>query len=133
MNVVQYFFQFFLFNQRNYIFQSAKKCEMTSFYMTSLHVDPNEAAKCVDITPLTLLVSLSIFTTRIQLFFKYYLVCSDINEGFDIGYFFFTSTLEFLFCITLRLGVSDFSCCILSIFASSQLNGFSSDWQDSGL
>ena len=31
-----------------YIFQSAKKCEMTSFYMTALHVDLNEAAKCVD-------------------------------------------------------------------------------------
>ena len=28
---------------------------MTSFCMTSLHVDLNEAAKCVDIIPLTLL------------------------------------------------------------------------------
>ena len=44
------FFQFFVsFNLRNYTFQSAKKCEMTSFYMTLLHVDLNEAAKCVDI------------------------------------------------------------------------------------
>ena len=35
---------------------------MTSFYMTSLHVDPNEAAKCVDIIPLTLLASYPAFT-----------------------------------------------------------------------
>ena len=40
---------FFSFNLRNYMFQSAKKCEMTSFSMTSLHVDLNEAVKCVDI------------------------------------------------------------------------------------
>ena len=40
---------FFSFNLRNYIFQSAKKCEMTSFSMMSLHFDLNEAAKCVDI------------------------------------------------------------------------------------
>ena len=53
VNGVQYFFQFFSFNLRNYILQSAKKCEMTSFCMTSLHVDLNEAAKCVDIIPLT--------------------------------------------------------------------------------
>ena len=52
MNGVQYFFSIvFSFNLRNYIFQSAKKCEMTSFYMTSLHVELNEAAKCVDIIP----------------------------------------------------------------------------------
>ena len=45
---------------RHYIFQSAKKCEMTSFRLTALHVDLNEAAKCVDIIPpLTLLASLS--------------------------------------------------------------------------
>ena len=50
------FFNFFSFNLRNNIFQSAKKCEMTSFYMTSLLVDLNEAAKCFDIIPLTLLV-----------------------------------------------------------------------------
>ena len=31
--------------------QSAKKCEMTSFSMTSLPVDVNEAAKCVDTIP----------------------------------------------------------------------------------
>ena len=60
VNGVQYLFSiFFSFNLRNYIFQSAKKCEMTSFYMTSLHVDSNEAAKCVDIIPLTLLAFVS--------------------------------------------------------------------------
>ena len=36
-------------NLRNYVFQPAKKCEMTSFSLTSLHVDLNAAAKCVDI------------------------------------------------------------------------------------
>ena len=40
---------FFSFNLRNFIFQSATKCEVTSFTITSLHVDLNEAAKCVDI------------------------------------------------------------------------------------
>ena len=30
------------------MFQSAKKCELTSFSMTSLHVGLNEAAKRVD-------------------------------------------------------------------------------------
>ena len=45
MNGVQDFFSIF--------FPSAKKCEMTSVCMTSLHVDLNEAAKCVDIIPLT--------------------------------------------------------------------------------
>ena len=44
------FFQFFLFYLRNYIFQSAEKCEMMSLTMTSLHVDLNEAAKFVDYT-----------------------------------------------------------------------------------
>ena len=45
-------FHFFSFNLRNYIFQSAKKCEMTSSYMTSLHVDLNKAGECVNIIPL---------------------------------------------------------------------------------
>ena len=53
------YFNFFSFNLRNHIFQSAKKCKMTSFSMRSLHVDLNEAAKCVDIIPLTLPASLS--------------------------------------------------------------------------
>ena len=48
------------------MFQSAKKCEMTSFSMTSLHVDLNEPAKCVDIIPLTLLASLSRLRTLVQ-------------------------------------------------------------------
>ena len=42
------FSNFFFFQSANLIFQSAKKCEMTSFSMTSLHVDLNKAAKCVD-------------------------------------------------------------------------------------
>ena len=45
VNGVQYFFTIFSpFNLKNYIFQSAKKCEMTSFSTASLHVDLNEAA-----------------------------------------------------------------------------------------
>ena len=39
---------------------------MTSFYMTSLQVDLNEAAKCVDTIPLTLLASLSRLRTLLQ-------------------------------------------------------------------
>ena len=50
VNGVQYLFSIlFSFHLRNYIFQSAKKCEMTSISMTSFHADLNEAAKCVDI------------------------------------------------------------------------------------
>ena len=49
----------FSLNLRNYIFQSAKKCEMTSFSMTSPHVDLNLAAK--------LLVSLSRLCTLVQI------------------------------------------------------------------
>ena len=51
---------------RHPVFQSAKKCEMTSFCMTLLHADLNEAAKCVDIIPLTLLASLSHLRTLVQ-------------------------------------------------------------------
>ena len=57
---------FFSFNLRNFIFQSAKKCEMTSFCMTSFHVDLNEAANCVDIIPHALLASLSRLRTLSQ-------------------------------------------------------------------
>ena len=39
---------------------------MTSFYTSSLHVDLNEAAKCVDIIPFTLLAFLSHLRTLIQ-------------------------------------------------------------------
>ena len=38
----------FSFNLRNNIFQSAKKCEMTSSSMTSLHIDLKEAANRID-------------------------------------------------------------------------------------
>ena len=41
---------FFSFNLRNYIFESTKKRETTSFSMTSFHGDLKEAAKCADIT-----------------------------------------------------------------------------------
>ena len=40
---------------------------MTSFSMMLLHVDLNEAAKCVDIIPLTLLASLSRLRTFVQI------------------------------------------------------------------
>ena len=59
-------FNFFSFNLRNYIFQSAEKCEMASFYMTSLHVELNEAAKCINIIPLTLLASLLRLRTLVK-------------------------------------------------------------------
>ena len=39
---------------------------MTSFYMTSSHVDLNEAAKSVDIIPLTLLASLTHLHTFVK-------------------------------------------------------------------
>ena len=39
---------------------------MTLFSITSLHVDLNEAAKCVNIIPLTLLASLSRLRTLVQ-------------------------------------------------------------------
>ena len=61
------FLNFFSFNLRKYIFQSAKKCEMTSFDMTSIQVDPYEAAKCVDIILLTLLASLLRLRTLVQI------------------------------------------------------------------
>ena len=54
------------FNLRSYIFQSAGKCEMTSSYMMSLHVNLNEATKCVDIIPLTSLPSLTHLRTLVQ-------------------------------------------------------------------
>ena len=51
---------------KNQRFQSAKKCKMTSFYMISLNVDLNEAAKFVDIIPLTLLASSLHLCTLVQ-------------------------------------------------------------------
>ena len=50
---VGHFSIFFSFILRNDILQSAKKCDMTSFCLTSLHLDLNEAAKCVDIISFT--------------------------------------------------------------------------------
>ena len=64
------FFNVFFLNQRNYIFQSAEKCEMTSFYMTSLHVDLNEAAKCVHIIYTTHIASLLIAPTHTRTKYK---------------------------------------------------------------
>ena len=60
------FFNFFSFNLRSDIFQSAKKCETTLFPMTSFHVDLNEAAKFVDIIQLTFLASLSHLQALVQ-------------------------------------------------------------------
>ena len=48
------------------MFQSARMCEVTSFYMTPLHIDLNETAKSVDIIPHTLPASLSRLRTLIQ-------------------------------------------------------------------
>ena len=76
---------FFSFNLRSYIFQSANKCEMTSFSMTSLHVDLNEAARCVDIIPFTLLVPL-IAPSRTRTKYKkvkiFGLTCEDSLTNF---------------------------------------------------
>ena len=63
------FIIFFSFNLRNYIFQSAKKCEMTSSSITSFHVDLNEAAKYVAIIPLTF-ASLLIAPSHIRTKYK---------------------------------------------------------------
>ena len=72
VNGVQYFFSmFFSFNLRNYIFQSAKMCEMTT-----LHLDLNDTATCVDIIPLTLLASLSRLCKLVQ----------NKQNGDDIGH-----------------------------------------------
>ena len=49
IKIAHLFSTFFSFNLRNYVSQSAKKCEMTSLSMTFSHVDLNEATKCVDI------------------------------------------------------------------------------------
>ena len=52
----------------------------------------------------------------------FYLVCSDINERYDIEYPSITSMLE-LFCITYDLGVSGFSYRIfLSLRARNSMN-----------
>ena len=61
-----------------------------------------------------------------------YLVCSDINDRYDIRQASFTPVFE-VFCITGNLVVSGFSYCISSIFENSQLSEFSNDLQDYGL
>ena len=70
--------------------------------------------------------------TRIKLLCKSYLVCSDINERYDIRRASFTSVFE-VFRNTGNLGVSGSSNRIFSIFESLQLSEFSTDLQDSGL
>ena len=70
--------------------------------------------------------------TRNKLLWKSYLVCSDINERYDIRQASFTSVFE-VFCFKSNLGVSGFSYRKFMIFESSQLIEFSTDLQDSGL
>ena len=60
---------------------------------------------------------------RIKLLWKFYLVCYDINERYDIRQTSFSSIFD-AFCITSNLGVSGFSYRIFLIFESSQLNEF---------
>ena len=69
---------------------------------------------------------------RIKILWKYSLVCSDINERYDIRQASFISVFE-VFCITGNLGVSGFGYRIYFIFERSQLSEFSTDLQDSGL
>ena len=59
------------------------------------------------------------------------MVCSDINERYEIRQTSFTSVFEFR--ITSNLGASGFSYRTFVIFESSQLSEFSADLQDSGL
>ena len=69
---------------------------------------------------------------RIELVCKSYLVCSDINERYDIRQASFSSVFK-VFCITSYLEASGFNYRIFSIFESSQFSEFSTDLQDSGL
>ena len=75
-----------------------------------------------------------IFTmiTRIKLLWKACLVCSYINEKYDIRQASFVLVFE-VSCIASNLGVSGFSYRIFLIFESSQLSGFSTNLQSSGL
>ena len=59
---------------RKHTFQSAKKCEMKSFYMMPLYVNLNEAAKYVDTTHIA---SLLIAPSRIRTTY-------NIQNGDDI-------------------------------------------------
>ena len=84
-----------LFYLRNYVFQSDKKCEMTSSYMISLHIDLNEAAKWVDIIPPpALLDSLSRLRTHSY----------EIQNGDDIWPNLRRSIIEFIKVQGLKLG-----------------------------
>ena len=67
---------------------------------------------------------------RIKLLWKPYLVCSHINERYDIRPASFTLVFEF-FCIASNLGALWLQ--LSHIFESSQLGEFSTDLQDSGL
>ena len=60
------------------------------------------------------------------------MVCSDINERYDIREAPFASVFE-VFCISSNLVVSGFGYRMSLIFESSQLSEFSTDLQDSGL
>ena len=57
------------------------------------------------------------------------MVCSDINERYDIGYASLPQPLRFFF--SSNLGVSGFSYCIFVSFESSQLSEFSTDLKNS--
>ena len=71
---------FFSFNLRNYIFQSAKKCEMTSFSMTSPHVNLNEAAKCLDpCVPLAIKTIMTVLFKILELFHFKTIRSSSLN------------------------------------------------------
>ena len=85
LNGVYYLFQFFslLFCETTY-FKSAKKCEMASFCMTSLHVDLNEAAKYVDIITThiaSLLIAPSHTRTKYKMAMIFGLTCEDSSTN----------------------------------------------------
>ena len=70
---------------------------------------------------------------RVKSFSKFYLVCSDITERYDIGQpSSFTSIFK-PFVIKSYLEGLWFELSHIFIFESSQLNKLSTEWQDSGL
>ena len=87
VNGVWYFLPIFPFNLRNFIFQSAMKCEMTSFNMTSLHVDLNEAAKQNgdDIWPNLFLINYSVYESwRHQNLERTHALCSAVGGTLNV-------------------------------------------------
>ena len=68
---------------------------------------------------------------RVKLLWSSHLVCSDINEMYDIRQASLTLVFD-VFCITSKLGFSGFCYRIFFIFEISQLSEFSTDLQDSG-